>query len=150
MPPTFRHQHQSIFSHGHSVFVGAARRGPHIDDALVFRVNRKEHEKKLSEVLDWFRRAWLTLNKEKCKFGVSSSKFLGVAVLSDRMSPDPDKVEALLRVEPRVDLGGVGRLIGLINHVARFLPHLSDMLALIGESYASRRPARGDHSSSLP
>lgn len=85
----------------------------------------------LSEVLDQLRRAALPLYKKKCKFGVSSVKFLGIMVSSDGILPDPAKVEAVQMIEPPVDIRGVRRFMGMVNHVARFLPHLSDTLALI-------------------
>uniref|UniRef100_A0A147BJ81 RNA-directed DNA polymerase n=1 Tax=Ixodes ricinus TaxID=34613 RepID=A0A147BJ81_IXORI len=104
-----------------------------IDDVLVFGRDSAEHDRRLAEVLDRLARAGLTLNKAKCKFGVTSVGFLGVIVSGSGISPDPQKVAAVQRMEPPVDVGGVRRILGMVNHVGRFLPHLSDVTAPIRE-----------------
>lgn len=100
-----------------------------IDDILVFGRDRAEHDQRLTEVLQRLRTAGLTLNREKCKFGVTTVDFLGVVVNEHGISPDPKKCEAVQEMEPPVDVGGIRRLLGMVNHVGRFLPHLSDTTA---------------------
>ncbi|XP_070385303.1 uncharacterized protein [Dermacentor albipictus] len=43
--------------------------------------------------------------------------------------PDPGKVEAVKATEAPMDVAGVKRLLGMVNHLARFLPHISDFTA---------------------
>ncbi|XP_037515008.1 uncharacterized protein K02A2.6-like [Rhipicephalus sanguineus] len=102
-----------------------------IDDILVFGRDRAEHDSRLQSVLARLRNAGLTLNKSKCQFGVTSVKFLGVAICGSGISPDPDKLAAVKSMEPPFDVGGVRRLLGMVKHVGRFLPHLSEVTAPI-------------------
>ncbi len=41
---------------------------------------------------------------------------------------DPSKTEAILKMEAPKDLQGVQRLAGTVNYLAKFLPHLSDVM----------------------
>ncbi|XP_077550696.1 uncharacterized protein LOC144163904 [Haemaphysalis longicornis] len=102
-----------------------------IDDILVFGKTRKEHDQRLQQVLARLSKAGITLNRDKCSFGTNSVKFLGVVVSAHGISPDPDKVAAIKRLPAPEDLSGVRRLLGLVNHVGRFLPNVSDVTAPI-------------------
>lgn len=64
-------------------------------------------------------------------FAVPKVKFLGVVVGSDGISPDPDKISALKNLQAPSDVSGVRRLLGMVNHVGRFLPNLSEITAPI-------------------
>lgn len=52
-------------------------------------------------------------------------------VSAQGISPDPEKVEALAKLPTPSDVSGVRRLLGMVNHVGRFIPHLSDITAPI-------------------
>lgn len=102
-----------------------------IDDILVFGRTRQEHDARLSQVLSRLAKAGITLNEDKCRFGVSEVSFLGVVVSAQGIRPDPSKVEAVKAMEAPTDVAGVRRLLGMVNHLARFLPHISDVTAPI-------------------
>ncbi|XP_037518504.1 uncharacterized protein K02A2.6-like [Rhipicephalus sanguineus] len=102
-----------------------------IDDILVFGRTREEHEVRLNQVLSRLAEAGVTLNKNKCLFGVSEVPFLGVIVSAQGIKPDPAKVAAIKTMEAPKDVAGVRRLLGMINHLARFLPHISEITAPI-------------------
>lgn len=104
-----------------------------IDDILVFGTHQAEHDNRLKEVLHRLEVAGVKLNKAKCVFSVDKVKFLGVMVSASGISPDPDKFNALLAMEPPSDVSGVRRLLGMANHVGRFLPQLSTITAPIRE-----------------
>nr|XP_037273535.1 uncharacterized protein LOC119165467 [Rhipicephalus microplus] len=96
-----------------------------IDDILVFGRTREEHDARLSQVLSRLAKAGITLNQDKCRFGVSEVSFLGVIVSAQGIRPSPDKVEAIKAMEAPTDIAGVRRLLGMVNHLARFLPCIS-------------------------
>ncbi|XP_049272437.1 uncharacterized protein LOC125758830 [Rhipicephalus sanguineus] len=102
-----------------------------IDDILVFGKTRSEHDRRLRQVMDQLAKAGVTLNRKKCSFATSSVKFLGVVVSAERISSDPDKVAAIRAMHPPEDVAGVRRLLGLVNHFGRFLPHVSEVTAPI-------------------
>lgn len=111
-----------------------------IDDILVFGEDREEHDKRLVEVLERLRRAGIKLNKSKCCFGQDKVEFLGVIIDANGISPSPSKLEALRNLEPPKDVAGVRRFLGMVNHIGRFLPNLSQatapIRALLGEQNA--------------
>nr|XP_050025120.1 uncharacterized protein K02A2.6-like [Dermacentor andersoni] len=102
-----------------------------IDDILVFGRTRQEHDARLSQMLSRLGKAGITLNQDKCRFGVPEVSFLGVVVSAQGIRPDPGEVEAVKAMEAPTDVTGVRRLLGMVNHLARFLPHISDVTAPI-------------------
>ncbi|XP_070385024.1 uncharacterized protein [Dermacentor albipictus] len=101
-----------------------------IDDILVFGRTHQEHDARLSQVLSRLAKAGITLNQDKCRFGVPEVSSLGV-VSAQGIRPDPCKVEAVKAMEAPTDVAGVRRLLGMVNHLARFLSHISDVTAPI-------------------
>lgn len=52
--------------------------------------------------------------------------------MSDKgIRPDPEKIKVLENLEAPTDVSGVRRLLGMANHLGRFLPHLSEVTAPI-------------------
>lgn len=102
-----------------------------IDDILVFGTSKDEHDRRLQQVLQRLDEAGIKLNKKKCSFAATQVKFLGVLVSARGISPDPEKIEALEKLPIPSDVSGVRRLLGMANHVGRFIPHLSDVTAPI-------------------
>lgn len=100
-----------------------------MEDILVFGRTREEHDARLSQVLSRLAKAGITLNQDKCRFGVSEVSFLGVVVSAQGIRPRPHKVEAVKAMEAPTDIAGVRRLLGIAKHRARFLPHISEVTA---------------------
>uniref|UniRef100_A0A5S6QFE8 RNA-directed DNA polymerase n=1 Tax=Trichuris muris TaxID=70415 RepID=A0A5S6QFE8_TRIMR len=99
----------------------------HMDDILVFGSSRQEHDRRLRDVLERLRSKGLTLNA-KCQFGRNSLTFLGHVISAKGVLPDPSKVEAIANMPPPVDVQGVRRFNGMINHVGRFIDKLADKM----------------------
>lgn len=78
-------------------------------------------------------KASTNLNKNKCLFGMTEVKYLGVIVSAKGLSPNPDTVQAVQQMEPLTDVSGVRRFLGMVTHVARFLPHISESTTPIRE-----------------
>nr|XP_037285108.1 uncharacterized protein K02A2.6-like [Rhipicephalus microplus] len=95
------------------ILEGQKRVANMIDDILVFGRTREEHDARLSQVLSRLAKAGLTLNQDKCRFGVSEVSFLGVIVSAQHIKPSPDKVEAIKVMEAPTDIAGVRRLLGM-------------------------------------
>uniref|UniRef100_A0A5S6Q637 Reverse transcriptase domain-containing protein n=1 Tax=Trichuris muris TaxID=70415 RepID=A0A5S6Q637_TRIMR len=98
-----------------------------MDDILVFGSSRQEHDRRLRDVLERLRSKGLTLNA-KCQFGRNSLTFLGHVISAKGVLPDPSKVEAIANMPPPVDVQGVRRFNGMINHVGRFIDKLADKM----------------------
>ena len=66
----------------------------------------------LQETFDMLRRYNIKLNLSKCAFGVSIGKFLGFMVSQRTIEANPDKIQAILSMEPPKNVKEVQSLIG--------------------------------------
>jgi len=100
----------------------------HMDDILVFGEIKEQHDTRLQTVLEKLKASGITLNKDKCKFGVPSVNFLGYVI-------DHSGVHVGLRVQGIVDfpnpknVTSVQSFLGMANQYAKF----SEELAAVSE-----------------
>lgn len=104
-----------------------------MDDVLVYGATREEHDNRLRAALQQLARSGVTLNPGKCQFGVTEVSFLGVILDKDGIRADPKKVKAIQLLPAPTDVSGLRRVLGMVNHVARFLPTLSQVTAPLRE-----------------
>lgn len=81
-----------------------------------------------STVLQRCKEVNLTLNRDKCQFGMSQVTYLGHVINAQGISPDPERVCAITNMPPPQDKKGVECLLGVLNYVAKFIP---DMLSIM-------------------
>ena len=72
----------------------------YVDDMLVKSLDKKKHLDDLQETFDTLRRYNMKLNPSKCAFGVSLGKFLGFMVSQKGIKVNPNKIQAILNMEP--------------------------------------------------
>ena len=72
----------------------------YVDDMLVKSLDEKKHLDDLQETFDTLRRYNMKLNPSKCAFGVSLGKFLGFMVSQKGIKVNPNKIQAILNMEP--------------------------------------------------
>ena len=63
----------------------------------------------------------MKLNPSKCAFGVSLGKFLGFMVSQRGIEANPDKIQAVLNMEPPKNIKEVQSLIGRVAALNRFV-----------------------------
>ena len=97
-----------------------------MDDILVYGRTTEEHDERLVRVLHKLRQAGLTLNRDKCQFSQTQVKFLGQVIDGSGVRPDPEKVRAIQNVQPPRNVGDVRRFLGMVNHLSKFSPNLSE------------------------
>ena len=97
-----------------------------MDDILIHGKDQAQHDTRLKAVLQRLQEAGLTLNSEKCRFSQSCVKFLGHLVDQEGIHPDPDKVVAIVQVQPPSDVSAVRRFLGMANQMSKFCPNLAD------------------------
>ena len=98
----------------------------HVDDILVTGKN-KEHDSHLQTVLNKLEAVGVTLNKEKCIFCCTKIVFLGHVIDVSGISPDPAKTEAIKQMRPPTNITELGRLMGIINQLNKFSPHVAQL-----------------------
>ncbi|UYV78302.1 K02A2.6-like, partial [Cordylochernes scorpioides] len=99
----------------------------HMDDILIFAKRKEEHDETLREVLRRLKNSGITLNKEKCQFGVSNVTFLGHYIDEHGIKADEKKVKAIAEMKPPNDVHGVQRFMGMVNFLGRFVPNLAEI-----------------------
>ena len=91
-----------------------------LDDFCTFS-SRKEHLDWLGTCLDQCDQFGISLNSEKCTFGVPSGKLLGHIVSKAGIATDPDKVKKIANL-PRPDtVSGVRGFVGHVSYYCRFI-----------------------------
>ena len=72
----------------------------YVDDMLVKSLDEERHLDDLQKTFDTLIRHQMKLNPNKCAFRVSSVKFLGFMVSQRGIEANPDKIQAILDMEP--------------------------------------------------
>ena len=99
------------------------------DDILVMTSNRDEHCIILDKVLTALRKAGVKINNSKCCFFTDSVKYLGYIFDSNGVSPNPDKIKAIIDAPTPSNLKEVQSFIGLCNFYSRFIRNFSTLLS---------------------
>ena len=90
-----------------------------VDDILVYGRHQAEHDVRLRAVLDRLRAANVTLN-EKCQFSRRELKWAGHIISGSGISPDPDRVKAVVNMKPPNNVTEVRCFFGMVNQLAKF------------------------------
>ena len=72
----------------------------YVDDMLVKNLFKEDHIEHLREAFKVLRHNKMMLNPTKCAFWVGSGKFLGLMVSKRGIEAIPDKIKAILDMEP--------------------------------------------------
>ena len=72
----------------------------YVDDMLVKSQCEDDHLVDLRETLDTLRSYNMKLNLNKCAFGVTAGKFLGFMVSQRGIKVNPEKIQAIMELEP--------------------------------------------------
>ena len=98
----------------------------YVDDMLVKSLGEERHLDDLQETFDTLKRHQMKLNPNKCAFGVSSGKFLVLMVSQRGIEANPDKIQAILDVEPPKNIKEVQSLTGRVATLNRFVSKDTD------------------------
>ncbi|XP_050548981.1 uncharacterized protein K02A2.6-like [Daktulosphaira vitifoliae] len=101
----------------------------YIDDIIVMGSTKEEHDERLKKVFGRAREMNLKFNKNKCKFGVTEVKFLGHVFNNQGVSPDPDKIKAIINMSSPNSVKELQRFLGMLNYLSSYIPNLADETA---------------------
>jgi ribonuclease HI len=93
----------------------------YVDDIVIMSEKEKDHIADLTETFDNMRQNDLKLNLEKCIFGIRKGQLLGRMVSKRGIQENPQKIEALRRMQPPSSRKEVQRLTGRIASLNRFI-----------------------------
>lgn len=100
----------------------------HIDDILIHAPTVEEHNKILKEVLSRIQNEGITLNKDKCVFGVQSLTFLGHIISPEGISIDPERISCINNFPEPKNKKELLQFLGMVNFSSRFIPNRSHIL----------------------
>ena len=120
-PATYQRLMNKMFAHqlGRNVEV-------YVDDMLVKSVRENDHLNDLQETFNTLRSYNIKLNPRKCVFGVTAEKFLGFMVSQRGIEVNPEKVRAILELEPPRTVKAVQSLNGKVAALNRFVSKATD------------------------
>lgn len=93
----------------------------YVDDMLVKSLKTDLHFRDLEETFNTLRKFKMRLNLTKCAFGVSIGNFLAFMVSQRGIEANPEKVEAILKMEPPRNTKEVQRLARRVAVLNRFI-----------------------------
>ena len=97
------------------------------DDILVHGTTKEEHDKSLESTLLRLQEKNLTVDPNKCVFGVTELDYYGFHISELGVSPDKDRVQAIKQMQPPSTATKARSFQRLVNTVARFVPNLAAM-----------------------
>ena len=98
----------------------------YVDDMLVKSVHKNDYLNDLQETFNTLRSYNMKLNPSKCVFGVAAGKFLGFMVSQRGIEVNPEKVQAILELEPPRTVKAVQSLNGKVAVLNRFVSKATD------------------------
>ena len=97
-----------------------------VDDMLVKSVHENDHMSDLQETFNTLRSYNMKLNPSKCMFEVTAGKFLVFMVSQRGIEVNPEKVRAILELEPPKTVKAVQSLNGKVAALNRFISKATD------------------------
>jgi hypothetical protein len=103
--------------------------GVHIvfDDLIIVAENEQEHDTILRAVLQRARQHCVRFNLDKLQLKVPKVNYVGHILSADGISPDPEKVSAVINMQPPKDAHDLRRFIGMANYLSKFVPNFSSV-----------------------
>jgi hypothetical protein len=101
-----------------------------VDDVLIYGVDQAQHDARLQTVLDRLRHANVTLN-DKCESSRSKLKWAGYIISVSGVQADPDRVKAVVDMQPPTNVTEVRCFLGMVNQFAKFTADLAERSASI-------------------
>ncbi|XP_019163604.1 PREDICTED: uncharacterized protein LOC109159946 [Ipomoea nil] len=98
----------------------------YVDDMLVKSREEDKHAEDLADCFKVMIKYNLRLNPKKCAFAVQGGKFLGYMVTKRGIEPNPEKVQAILDMQPPTTVKDLQRLTGRLAALSRFLSKSAD------------------------
>ena len=98
----------------------------YVDDMLVKSMRENDHLNDLQETFNTLRLYNMKLNPSKCVFKVTTGKFLGFMVSQRGIEVNPEKMRAILELEPPRTVKAVQSLNGKVAALNRFVSKATD------------------------
>ena len=98
-----------------------------VDDILVYGLSKEQHDTNLRNVLLRARSKGVKFNADKAVICTSEVPYFGHILSSKGLKADPEKISAILNMEPPRDRNELQTVLGMITYLSRFAPSLSEI-----------------------
>src|SRR3954466_8639192 len=98
----------------------------YVDDIVIKTYSASTLLDDLHETFTTLNTYRIKLNPKKCAFGVPAGKLLGYMVSSRGIEANPEKVQAITRMQEPTDVKGVQQLTGRFASLSRFISRLGE------------------------
>ena len=116
----------------------------YMDDVVVYSRTWEEHLTHIRCVLDSLKKAGLTANPTKCRWGGKSVEFLGHWVGAGSMTIPKHKTEAIIEYRKPQTKKGLRAFIGSVSFYRRYIDHLAKYTATLTPMTSKQAPQRLD------
>src|SRR3954466_16134180 len=98
----------------------------YIDDIVIKTYSANKLLGDLRETFAALNKYRIKLNPKKCVFGVPAGKLLGYMVSARGIEANPEKVQAIAKMQEPTNIKGVQQLIGRLTALSRFISRLGE------------------------
>lgn len=111
----------------------------YLDDLLVVSPKFDEHVECLREVATCLKQAGLTINVSKSKFCCRELRYLGYIVGGGTVKPDPERIQAIMRMNYPINLKQVRSFMGTTGWYRRFIHDYATITAPICDTLKKKQ-----------
>lgn len=96
------------------------------DDITVFGRDEREHDQHMRLLMERAKETGLVFNPAKCHLKSPEITFFGNIYSRNGVKPDPEKVQAILKLNQPTNKQELQTFLGMVTYLAAYIPHLSD------------------------
>lgn len=105
----------------------------YIDDLIIAGSTEEEHDRILKKVLNRAKECGITFNKNKFQYKKMQVKLLGYIVSENGIEVDPNRVDAIVKLEDPKNKKELLRFLGMVKYLSKFIPNLSQITSPLRE-----------------
>ena len=119
----------------------------YLDDFIVFGSTEDEFLENLEQVFVRCAKANITLNPNKCRFGLQRIEYVGHTIDKDGIHFSREKIDSILDMPKPTSKGDMKIFLGMVNYFHSHIRHLATLeaplTAMIGEEYTRGKRKQG-------
>ncbi len=134
-PPAFQNLMDKVLGDTKGIYALA-----YLDDLIIWAPTFDLQLQRLEDIFKRLEKAGLKLKRSKCTFLTDHIKYLGHIVTPGGLKPDPEKVEAISKLQPPCSVKDIRSFIGSTSYYRRFIPLYAEIakpLICLTKKYSS-------------
>lgn len=99
----------------------------YLDDIIIAGKTESVHRDNVYTVLQRLQEWGFHIKREKCRFSLIRLKYLGFIIDCEGRRPDPEKIDAIVRMSPLTDVSTLRSFLGMINYYGQFIKEMREL-----------------------